>query len=174
MLNAFPQKQSGFTLVELLIGIVVIGILMAIAAPSFRTWLLNTQIRNAAESITNGLQRARAEAVVRNTDVEFVFDALDTSSSWKVRVFGGEQIESRSGNEGSRDVRITAVAGDSTAATTIRYNNLGEVVSAANSLARVDLSAPGGDRNLRILIGLGGNARMCDPSLSPGSGPRAC
>lgn len=172
-MNAFPHKQSGFTLIELLIGIFIIGILMAIAAPSFRTWLLNTQIRNAAESITNGLQRARAEAVVRNADVEFVLDTLDRSS-WQVRVFGGQQIESRSGNEGSKDVRITAVAGDFTTATTIRYNNLGEVVSGANSLARVDLSAPGGDRNLRILIGLGGNARMCDPSLSPGSGPRAC
>lgn len=171
MLNAFPQKQSGFTLIELLIGFVIIGILMAFAAPSFRTWLLNTQIRNAAESITNGLQRARAEAVVRNADVEFV---LEAGSSWKVRVFGGDQIESRSGNEGSRHVSVTALAGDFTAATTIRYNALGEVVSAANSLARIDLDAPGGDRNLRILIGLGGNARMCDPSLSPGSGPRAC
>ena len=56
---------------ELLIGIAIIGILLALAAPNFAVWIQNSKIRTAAESIQNGLQLARAEAVRRNAQVRF-------------------------------------------------------------------------------------------------------
>ena len=49
------------TLIEMLIGLVILGVLMALGVPSFFAWLQSTQVRNAAESIQNGLQLARAE-----------------------------------------------------------------------------------------------------------------
>jgi type IV fimbrial biogenesis protein FimT len=175
VLNAFPKAKSfGFSLVELMVGIVIIGILTTLAMPSFQTWFRNSQIRNAAESITNGLQRARAEAVARNTNVEFVFG---TGSSWVVSVVSAPDppIDSRSSDEGSKDVTVNALAADlSTAATTITFNNLGGVVADVASLAQVDLAAAGGGQNLRVTIGVGGSSRMCDPNLAPGSSPRAC
>jgi type IV fimbrial biogenesis protein FimT len=170
VLSAFPKNgQSGFSLIELMIGIVIMTILVGIGLPSFQTWLQNTQIRNAAESIANGLQRARAEAVSRNTNVEFV---LGAGSSWVINVVGGAEIESRSSSEGSKNVVVTAVDKDSNAAEKITYTNLGGVVPAADALAQVDLDIPGDHRNLRIVIGVGGNARMCDPNV--GAGPSAC
>jgi type IV fimbrial biogenesis protein FimT len=39
--------------------------------PSIGSWMRNTEIRNAAESIQNGLNRARAEAVKRNEVLVF-------------------------------------------------------------------------------------------------------
>lgn len=177
MLNTFPKSRPlGFSLVELMIGIVVMAILAGLAMPSFQTWLRNSQIRNAAESITNGLQRARAEAVALNTNVAFV---LGADSSWTISVVTpASVIESRSANEGSRNVTRTAFAADLiTSATTVTFNNFGGVVvnaDASASLARVNLAATGGTQNLRVTIGAGGNARMCDPSLTPGSSPRAC
>ena len=65
------SRLKGFTLVELLIGIAIIGILLALAAPNFAVWIQNSKIRTAAESIQNGLQLARAEAVRRNAQVRF-------------------------------------------------------------------------------------------------------
>ena len=167
-------RAFGFSLVELMIGIAVMLILATLAVPSFQTWMQNSQIRTAAESIANGLQRARAEAVARNTDVDFV---LGTGSSWTVSVVSAPvpPIDSRASNEGSKNVTVSALAIDlATPATSIRFNNLGGVVPSAASLAQVDLAAVGGDRNLRVTIGPGGNARMCDPSLTPGSSTRAC
>lgn len=177
MLNACPKsKHLGFSLVELMIGIAILAILAGLAMPSFQTWIRNSQIRNAAESITNGLQRARAEAVARNTNVAF---ALGVDSSWAISVVTpASPIEQRLSSEGSRNVTRTALAVDLiTPATTITFNNFGVIVANADAsatLAQVDLAAVGGTQNLRVTIGVGGNARMCDPNLVAGSSPRAC
>ena len=69
MLSHPPQR--GFTLVELMIGIALLAIILAIGGPSFATWLQNTQIRNMSEAVKDGLQLARAEAVRRNARVRF-------------------------------------------------------------------------------------------------------
>ncbi len=176
MLNT-PAKSVplGFSLIELLIGIAIMAILAGLAMPSFQAWLQNAQIRNAAESVQNGLQRARAEAVGRNTNIEFV---LGAGSSWVVQLTDGTDIESRSASEGSRDVTVAVTPAG---ATTVTFNNFGGLL-AANADAslpftQVDLDssvlAATDSQELRITIGLGGNVRMCDPN-APVSSPRAC
>jgi len=62
-------RQAGFSLIELLIGISILGILLGMALPSFSEWIRNNQVRMAAESLREGLQAARSEAVKRNTRV---------------------------------------------------------------------------------------------------------
>jgi type IV fimbrial biogenesis protein FimT len=166
------RKNAGFSLIELMVSVVVLGILASIAVPSFQTWIRNTQIRNAAESITNGLQRARAEAVSRNTNTTFV---MGTDSSWTISVVTPAlTIDQRLASEGSKNVTRTVLP---TGATTVTFSNVGLVVpnaDASNSITQVDLVAAGGSQNLRVTIGTGGNARMCDPNLASGSNPRAC
>ncbi len=180
MLNALPvTRPSGFSLVEMMVSITIMAILLAIAMPSFQSWLKNIQIRNAAESITNGLQRARAEAVAQNIKVTFV---LGTDTSWTVdyEVLPGPNpspIDSRLATEGSTNVTLTALAADlATPATTITYNGLGQVVANAGgsaSLTQIDVTAVGGNA-LRVELNAGGGARMCDPSLAAGSSFTAC
>ena len=86
------NRQAGMTLIELMIGIVVLGILLALGVPTFSRWTQSSQIRNAAEAIHNGLMLARAEAVRRNTTVRFQFVTTttgacalsDTGATWVV------------------------------------------------------------------------------------------
>lgn len=66
-----PVRMRGFTLIELMIGITLMALLLSLAAPAFMTMISNTKLRNHAESIFNGLQLARAEALKRNTTVQF-------------------------------------------------------------------------------------------------------
>jgi type IV fimbrial biogenesis protein FimT len=173
MLNTLPMRQSsGFTLIELMIGIVIFAIAMAMGIPSYRTWTQNTQIRNAAESIQNGLQRARSEAIKNNANVFF---RLDANSGWTIASglpAAPNVIEARSGNEGSRSVtRTVAPAG----ATIITYGNLGTIVANQDApvtaaLTQINLNSPvANTRNLRITLGVSGNAKMCDPYLTAGT-----
>jgi type IV fimbrial biogenesis protein FimT len=70
MLN---RIHSGFSLVELIIGMAIIAMLMALGLPQYATFISNSRLRATAEGISNGLNLARAEAVKRNSRVELVF-----------------------------------------------------------------------------------------------------
>lgn len=178
MLITLSDSEQGVTLIELLLAVVIIGVLAAIGAPSFNTWMQNSQIRNAANSIQDGLQQARAEAVRRNATIEFV---LGDGSSWRMGcVTSGEAcpgtIESRESDEGSGNVVVEADLD------TISYNGLGRVVPIPAEDINIDVSNPAGGgclaasgpmRCLRVVLSTGGQIRMCDPSL-PDSNPRGC
>lgn len=62
-------KEAGFTLVELLIAIVILGILASLAAPSFREFIAGQRIKTASFDIMAMLTLARSEAIKRNADV---------------------------------------------------------------------------------------------------------
>ena len=74
------HKQYGVSLIEIMIGLAILGISMAWAMPSYSVWMQNTQIRNMAESIVQGLQQARSEAIKRNRYVEFVLTTQSPTS----------------------------------------------------------------------------------------------
>lgn len=86
------QTRQGFTLVEVMIAVAIAAILLALAAPSYALWTTNTRVKTAAESLFNGLQLARAEAVRRNSQIFFSLTSttgndcvLDTTkSNWVV------------------------------------------------------------------------------------------
>ncbi|WP_310462096.1 GspH/FimT family pseudopilin [Sphaerotilus sp.] len=66
-----PRAAPGFSLIELMVTLAVLGALLMAVTPLVRDWMLDTEIRNAAESISSGLNRARAEAVRRNEPILF-------------------------------------------------------------------------------------------------------
>jgi type IV fimbrial biogenesis protein FimT len=95
--HARPPRQGGVTLIELMVGLTILAFLLMSAAPAFSDWIRNAQIRSASESILNGLQQARTEAVRRNTTVRFqLTDTLDnscalsaTGKNWVVNMNAG-------------------------------------------------------------------------------------
>jgi prepilin-type N-terminal cleavage/methylation domain-containing protein len=71
VLNARVQ-QRGFTIVELLIGITILAMLLALGAPAMGTYLQNSKLGSAASNYFQGAQMARTEAIRRNVRTEFV------------------------------------------------------------------------------------------------------
>jgi len=61
--------QSGVTIVELLIVIVIASILTAVAAPSFGTFIDSARQKSAVSELVSDLNRARVEAIKRNSRV---------------------------------------------------------------------------------------------------------
>ncbi len=65
------RLQRGVTLIELMIGLVIMALVLFLGVPAFTTFLQNTQIRNAGATTLQGLDLARSEAVRLNTQVRF-------------------------------------------------------------------------------------------------------
>lgn len=178
--------QTGVTLIELMIAVAIFALLVGMALPSYRDWIQNSHIRSGAESIQNGLQLARGEAVRRNTTVTFVLTddapttanagtvtASTTGGNWVVRA-GNTFIQAGERNEGYDNLGVAA------SAATLTFNSLGRAGAAftadltnptGGACANADPSGP--MRCLRVQVSSAGSVRLCDPNLGAGE-PQGC
>lgn len=180
------------TLIELMVGIAIVAVLFAAAAPSFTVWIQGAKIRTAAEAAQNGMNLARAEAVRRNTTVRFQFTttldnncALSTSgTNWVVSQDdptgacasaipdpsdtnppAPRLIQTRPGASGTQNVIVAADQ------STVIFNGLGRVTPVPPGNVNINISnptggtcAPAGPMHcLRVVVSPGGQVRMCDP-----------
>jgi type IV fimbrial biogenesis protein FimT len=169
------REARGFTIVELMIGLAIVAILVFSAVPSYTAWMQNTKIRNATESVLNGLQLARTEAIRRNVNVQF---DLSTDSAWTIQVADAtaEIVQQRAAAQGSNGVtRTVQPAG----ATRVTFSSLGRVVG-VNPITAVTFDVPAANlpaelsRELRVTVSPAGRVRMCDPSVSDAADIRNC
>ena len=198
------MRHRGFTLIELAVVMTVFALIVMAAAPSLGRWLDNTQIRNAAESVQNGLQIARNEAVRRNESISFHLVALSnpavlgddcalsgSSASWVVSVSSSAGycasepstsvapmlVTGQPVGNGSRLTVGAFQADGATMATTVTFSGLGRISNATDAVRQIDVTGPvasGNYRRLRIAISSAGNVRMCDPDVGASNDPRKC
>ncbi|MFO1218193.1 MAG: GspH/FimT family pseudopilin [Burkholderiaceae bacterium] len=183
---------SGFSLIELVVALVILGIVAVAAGPSFQVFLLNTRIRNVAESLQNGMRLAQVEATKRNAQVDFVMTtasefsanpnngaptASASGTAWVVRVPASTFVAGKVSAEGSSSVSITASVPGGCAAFdgNIGFDGLGRTtLPCALTLAVNDSSSTdSAKRPLSVLVSPGGKVRMCNPLFAAGD-PQAC
>lgn len=162
------------TLVEVMVALAILGLLLSLGAPAIGDWLKNSKIRNAAESVLDGLQQARNEAVRRNVAVEF---RILAGSSWEVRLAdtaaADRTLASRSSAEGSTYVTLTpSPAG----ASIVTFDGMGRrmptnvdgspvLIGACTDLPSSVLPSAK-TRDLQVNVSLSGQIRMCDPKVA--------
>jgi type IV fimbrial biogenesis protein FimT len=173
--------QLGMSLIEIMVAIAIVATLIAMAMPSYSTWIQNTQIRTAADAILNGLQTAKNEAIRRNMAMQFRL-VTGTNTQWAVNLSSNPDLDppefGRAAEEGSPNATIVLTPAG---ADTVTFSALGRVVSNADaspSLSMVEVDNPlitveADRRKLRIVIPPGGAIRMCDPKVAAGD-PRSC
>ncbi len=191
------HRQRGMSIVEVLVSITVVGILMTVAAPAATTWIQNTQLRNAAESIYNGVQTARLEALKRNTTVSFELTDVN-STAWRICLYDNvnnacqaapPMLHEKSASEGSPNARVgaetvltsvaTAIDPGTAIPNSVTFDALGRLApTAPTNMVRIDVRNPvmtaTEERRLVILVTVGGQARMCDPKLTLATNPMGC
>lgn len=89
---ALPERLSrdaslrnparGFTLVEMLIVVIILGVIVTIAVPSFNSSIHTSKAKRAAETLNAFLVNAKSEAIKRNSKVYAVFTSSGGGATW--------------------------------------------------------------------------------------------
>jgi len=163
------KRGRGFTLIELLMALVVMAIGATLAAPSIASMIASRRVQSFSQSLLDGLQTARAEAVRRNTRVRF---------SLRPDGIGWTLSDAASGTplQGATDpdwaaVRVTS----SNAATSVDFLPNGLRQGGLQIEQLTVASADASDRTQRrINVFGGGLIRLCDPAVGAANDPRRC
>ena len=68
------NNKNGFTLVEVVVVLSIIGIMAAVAVPNFLSWLPDMRLKAAARDLYSDMQRTRMEAVKTNRNTAIIFN----------------------------------------------------------------------------------------------------
>lgn len=82
------RAEHGLTLIELLIGIAVIGLLLVLAAPSFTSMIELQRLRGTNDQLVTDIQFLRTEAASRQEVTGISFGANSTMTCYVVHTCG--------------------------------------------------------------------------------------
>lgn len=84
------HNWSGFTLVELMVTVAVVAILAAVAVPGMQSFLAKSGMNNVRDDFAIALQRARLDAINRNTCVSMCQLAAAGGNQCAAAAAGGQ------------------------------------------------------------------------------------
>lgn len=80
------NDNHGFTLIEILIVLVIVGVLATLAAPSFSELVISNRLTGQANSLHSALAVARSEAIKRSRPTCVVRTGTNWEGGWQVLV----------------------------------------------------------------------------------------
>jgi type IV fimbrial biogenesis protein FimT len=78
-------KSQGFTLIELMIGITIVGVVVAMALPSYNNTVKNTCMTTNTNTLISSIQMARSEATKLRQDISIVSKSGNWGTGWTVQ-----------------------------------------------------------------------------------------
>ncbi|MBK4736008.1 GspH/FimT family pseudopilin [Noviherbaspirillum pedocola] len=176
-------RTSGFTLIELLVAVAVLGVMSAVAAPSFMSYRHNAELGAAANDFLSALAAAKSESVVNSTHALVVpADGANWSSGWIAfadkNYNGTFDAGDRKLLSGPAFPAYLAISGTGTAGGTAPYvlfdalgysrDAAGGFASSTIQIARNDIgTAPSYTAMRRVKANYSGRIRSCKPAADP-------
>lgn len=174
MRQLMPPRQAGVTLLELMIGLGIMGFTLAIGVPSMSHWLQTNKAKAAAEFYADGLVTARRQALGHNARSRFVLteNAATGQYNWQVDICFPQPDAACSATTGEWSTTDTPAADDPEG-----ENGYKSVFRSADALpsssVMAPVLAPEGARAIYFTelgwVDAGAEQRLASIRLNPGS-----
>jgi type IV fimbrial biogenesis protein FimT len=166
--------QTGFTIIELMVAMVIAAILLVVAAPSFVSTLAKRDLEGQASELATDIQYARTEAVQRNAATGIVFGAncytvyvVGTTNAASCVALGTGAVSLKSVQMGARHT-LTFVPANAGTAFTAFEPVRGMAVDAATGTTDlsgyVDVTSSAGNWQVRNVVTRVGRVKSCSPN----------
>jgi type IV fimbrial biogenesis protein FimT len=143
------QTQQGFTMIELMTVMVIVGILLVVAAPAFNDLLARRQLEGVATELSTDLQFARSAAVTQRGTTTLV--TQNSGTRYVVTTLQGAKVV-------DLPAGVTVTDG-----TTITYDQFRGTSDAAYTLALASTRTPA---TMNVVVNVMGRVNLCSPSGS--------
>jgi type IV fimbrial biogenesis protein FimT len=80
------KRTMGFTIIELMVVMVITGLVIIVALPSFTSINQGSQMTSISNELIGAFNRARSEAIRRGQSVEVTADGTNWSGGYKIWV----------------------------------------------------------------------------------------
>lgn len=151
MNRTFRAALCGFTLIELVVAIAVLGILAVVAAPAVGEYLATQRLKGAAEELQTDLQFARMESVQKNAPTTVTL----SSTGYTIA-------------QGAATIKAVTLGGGSTisggAAMVATFDQVRAMADINIDPANVIVANSGTSRTLRVSLSPMGRVSICSPS----------
>jgi type IV fimbrial biogenesis protein FimT len=194
MLGPMMSRQRGFTLIELMVVIAVVGVLVTLAAPSFYDLILVQRLKSVTSQVVTDLQYARSEATARNRPVQVRFSSNASTSCYVIFTGPVGQCTCTvspvcAPTSAGREIRTAQFPSDLKVAVKVGYQTPDEFgfdpSTGAIQIAYKDLDGGPADpfliatsidatRKLQVAVKVSGRPGVCAPSGAVVSGYAAC
>lgn len=138
------SRGRGFTLIELMLTIVLIGLVAAIAVPGFQSLIESNRLKSGTNGVVGVLNYARSEALKQGVSVDV---AARVNGDWK------QGLQASAGGD---TLRVSEPLGGDLQVTGSDVSFLGNGMADGSATFRICIE---GDRGREIVVNQGGQVR---------------
>jgi type IV fimbrial biogenesis protein FimT len=166
-MRIITKTKNGFTLLELLITVAIIGIVIAIATPSFMSMITSQRAKSSALQLQNDLVTAKNEALKQNRTITFRLTRTN-ATDWCIGISTNSTCDCKT-SAGTCDIytRTDTKSSLTSNGLTVTFDNVRTLPTSATTLpTNITLTNGAGDSQKIIATRITpvGKVLICSPS----------